>query len=251
MQAHADKARFWLFSFVLAATAACGGPAQEFKGPVSDNAGSAGVGRPAPDLSIQTVNGKGKVSLATLSGKVAVVDFWATWCKPCGESFPKLEELGKKHAADAAIVGVSVDEQKDGILDFVKSKGATFAIGWDENHTLAHSWNVETMPTTFVLDASGKVRFVHAGYHGEEAEAIDKEIAQLAAEAPASASKAKTAVAMADTTSSSPPSSSGADSVENNPYGDKPPPAAKPEKATPKAAPPRPTRKKGGARSKK
>jgi DsbE subfamily thiol:disulfide oxidoreductase len=144
------------------------------------DSGHAEVGKTAPDLSIQSLNGKGEVSLEKLQGKIVVVDFWATWCGPCKQSFPKLEELSKKLGDKVEIVGVSCDDEKKGVLEFAKENGATFAIGWDEGHTLAQRWKVDNMPTTFIVDGTGTVRHVHNGYHGDsEAKEIEKEIAGL------------------------------------------------------------------------
>jgi cytochrome c biogenesis protein CcmG, thiol:disulfide interchange protein DsbE len=175
-------------AFVLAVSGACGGnkpapmvPTDKGAGE-SDGKGPAEVGKPAPDLSIQTVNGKGQITRESLSGKVAVVDFWATWCGPCKQSFPKLEELAKQNAGKVQVIGISVDDKSDGVADFAKSNGATFPIGWDDGHSIANRWKVDSMPTTYILDSSGTVRYIHAGYHDGEADAIAKELATLAAE---------------------------------------------------------------------
>jgi len=237
-------------SFVVASTGACGGSKQEAKSPGGeggDSAGPAEVGKQAPDLSLQTLNNKGKIDNSSLSGKVVVVDFWATWCGPCKESFPALEEIQK--AGKAEVVGISVDDSKDGVLEFAKEHGATFAIGWDEGHTIANRWKVGTMPTTYILDSSGKVRYIHAGYHNGEKEEIRKEIATLADESPGSGgSKAAKSEPKSDSSSSSsssssdePPKSAGASASASSDEAAEPadPPPAKPagKKAPPKKAP--------------
>jgi thiol-disulfide isomerase/thioredoxin len=181
------------FLAILTAVTGCG-QSKGAKDPSAAGGGHAEVGKAAPDLAIQTLNGKGKVSLESLQGKVAVIDFWATWCGPCKQSFPKLEELSKKMGDRVEIVGVSVDDDQKGILDFVKETGVSFAIGWDEGHSLAGRWNVGTMPTTFILDSSGKVRFIHDGYHDGESTLMGKELAGLLDE-PASDSGTKVAKA--------------------------------------------------------
>jgi thiol-disulfide isomerase/thioredoxin len=195
------------FSFILAVTAACGGGKPDAKSPGSEGGspqgGTASVGNPAPDLSIQTINGKGKISIESLKGKVAIIDFWATWCGPCKQSFPKYEELAKKHAGQLEIVGVSVDDEQNGVAQFAKETGATFAIGWDEGHSIANRWDVKSMPTAYILDATGTIRYVHAGFHDDEPEQIAKELTALLDE-----SKGKTAVASAKEPSSSSSSSS-------------------------------------------
>lgn len=188
-------------SLVLAVSA-CGGGKPAAKDPSSSGAGEENpmVGKPAPDLSVQTVNGKGQVTLDSLQGKVAIVDFWATWCGPCKQSFPKLEELAKQNTGKVQVIGISVDDKSDGVADFAKSNGATFPIGWDDGHTIATRWKVDSMPTTYILDSSGKVRFVHAGYHDGEADVIAKELATLQSEGGGPSSKPKNEVASAGST---------------------------------------------------
>lgn len=208
-------------SFILAVTAACGGGKPPAKAPgeggssESDDKGPAEVGKAAPELSVQTVNGKGQITRDSLQGKVAIVDFWATWCGPCKQSFPKLEELSKQNQGKVQVVGISVDDKSDGVAEFAKSNGATFPIGWDDGHAIANRWKVDSMPTTYILDSSGTVRYIHAGYHDGEADAIAKELATLAAE-PASG-KAKSEVASGSSSSSS----SDAPPAADPPSGDK------------------------------
>jgi thiol-disulfide isomerase/thioredoxin len=171
----------------------------------SDGSGHAEVGKQAPDLSIQSLNGKGSYSLSSLQGKVVVVDFWATWCGPCKQSFPKLEEMSKKVGDKVEVVGISVDDEKKGVVEFAKEQGVTFAIGWDEGHTIASRWKVGTMPTTFILDASGKVRYIHDGYHDGETNLMAKELTALLDE------PTDTKVAKADKVESAPRTESKAD----------------------------------------
>jgi cytochrome c biogenesis protein CcmG, thiol:disulfide interchange protein DsbE len=174
----------------LVALVGCGGGSEKGAKSAADESGGGGghaeVGKAAPDLSIQTLNGKGKISLDSAQGKILIVDFWATWCAPCKASFPKLEELSKKVGDKVEVVGISVDDEKTGVLEFAKENGATFAIGWDEGHAIAERWKVKNMPTTFIVDGSGKVRFIHAGYHDGETREMEKELASLAEEGPSS-----------------------------------------------------------------
>ena len=158
---------------------ACGGGGEGTSGATTP-AGKGGlVGNPGPDFALDSLNGQGKVSLAASKGKVVIVDFWATWCEPCKKSFPKLQELNVKYKGNLVIIGISEDDEKGGIADFGNTHGAKFPLVWDEKKALADKWKPANMPTTFILDKQGVVKFVHQGYHdGEEAE-IDKEIKSL------------------------------------------------------------------------
>jgi peroxiredoxin len=161
----------------------CGSTDASGKGSESGGADSSLVGNPAPDFSLKAVaGGGGTVSLKSLRGKVVLVDFWGTFCEPCKKSFPKLQDLNTKFSASGLrIVGVSEDEadDKDKIPSFADTYGAKFTLGWDEDKTIAKAYKPPTMPSTFIIDKKGVVRFAHVGYHdGEEAD-IEKEIKEL------------------------------------------------------------------------
>lgn len=104
-----------------------------------------------------------------LKGKVVLLDFWASWCKPCAESFPAMEELQKKFGDQGlAIVAVNVDEKASDKEMFLKKHPVSFTTVRDAKQKLVGTVSPETMPTSYILDRTGKVRFLHNGYHGEE-----------------------------------------------------------------------------------
>ncbi|MGH7270503.1 MAG: peroxiredoxin family protein, partial [Polyangiaceae bacterium] len=145
--------------------------------PDARSAGDTGglVGNPAPDFHIHAVTGaRGEVSLGALRGDVVLVDFWGTFCEPCKKSFPKLENLYGKYAGKGLrIIGVSEDDADDEgkIPAFAEAYGAKFALGWDATQVIAKKYNPESMPSTFIIDRRGVVRYAHAGFHdGEEAQ---------------------------------------------------------------------------------
>lgn len=105
----------------------------------------------------------------SLQGKVVLVDFWASWCGPCAASFPAMEDLYKRYKDRGfVIVAVSVDEKAGDMQVFLKKHAASFAIVRDAEHKLVSAVNAQAMPTSFLLDGTGKVRYVHSGYRGEE-----------------------------------------------------------------------------------
>jgi peroxiredoxin len=139
------------------------------------------IGNPAPPFALDSANGKGKVSMSGLAGKVVVLDFWATWCEPCKKSFPHLQDLNTKYKASGlVIVGVSEDDDKGGIAGFGASFGADFPLVWDANNkAVGAKWEPGSMPATFIIDRKGLVRFLHRGYHDGEENDIEKEIKSL------------------------------------------------------------------------
>jgi thiol-disulfide isomerase/thioredoxin len=117
-----------------------------------------------PDLGSFKLDGK---LPDTTKAKVVMVDFWASWCAPCQESFPVMEELRKRYAERGLVViGVCVDEDRSDMEDFLKHNKVAFAVVRDASQKLVQHVGVETMPTSFLIDREGKVRFTHTGYRG-------------------------------------------------------------------------------------
>jgi cytochrome c biogenesis protein CcmG, thiol:disulfide interchange protein DsbE len=160
---------------------ACSGGG-EGVGPVAPGGGAKHelLSNPAPVFALDSVNGKGKADLAQWKGKVVLVDFWATWCEPCKKSFPKLEELRVKYEPSGfMIAAVSEDDEGNGIPGFGTTHGAKFHLLWDKDKSVAAKWKPPTMPSSFVVDKKGVVRFVHLGYHEGEEKEIETELKSL------------------------------------------------------------------------
>ena len=149
-------------------------------GAASANSDNPMIGVKAPDFDVPGKAAAGEhVTLADASGKVTIVDFWATWCAPCKESFPAYEKLHKEFGDQVQIIGLSVDDDPSGIADFAKDTGATFELGWDKGQAVAGRYKVGTMPTSYIIDQNGIIRFVHAGFHGGDEKQIEKDVKTL------------------------------------------------------------------------
>ena len=122
------------------------------------------VGDTLPDLASFKLEGK---LPDALKGKIVIVDFWASWCLPCAESFPVLDELQKKYGDKLVVIGVNVDEKASNMDKFLKKHPVSFTLVRDAGQKLVDTVSPETMPTSFILDGEGKVRFLHSGFHGE------------------------------------------------------------------------------------
>ncbi len=141
------------------------------------------VGNPAPDFQIHTVRGApAAVSLRGWQGNVVIVDFWGTFCGPCKKSFPKIEALRARYEANGLrVVAISEDEPEDKgkIPSFADNAGARFPLAWDGDKSIARRYALDSMPSTFVIDRRGVVRFVHAGFRDGEENELDAEVRKL------------------------------------------------------------------------
>jgi len=117
-----------------------------------------------PDLTKFGLEG----ALPDLHGKVVIVDFFASWCEPCKESFPVMEELKQKFGDKLVIVAVNVDKKKADMDEFLQKHPVTFTIVRDAANKLVNEIKIPTMPSSFVLDQNGKVRSFHRGFKGAE-----------------------------------------------------------------------------------
>lgn len=122
----------------------------------------------------------------TTQAKVVVVDFWASWCTPCRAAFPVLDQMQAEFGPKGVqVIAVSVDQNRAAMEAFLKRSRVGFPVVRDAGMKLVGHVDVPTMPTTFVLDAKGVVRFVHAGFRADETPAqLREEITTLLEETP-------------------------------------------------------------------
>lgn len=140
-------------------------------GPALSPAGRAAVaaGEVFPSLKDAALTGG---TVPATEGRVVLVDFWASWCAPCKASFPAFARLNGDYAARGlVIVAVSVDEKAAAFTAFVRKWQPPFAALLDQEQKLVRAVDVPAMPTSYLLDRTGRVRFVHQGFHGAETEA--------------------------------------------------------------------------------
>jgi peroxiredoxin len=129
----------------------------------------------APGFQLQS-SANTNLSLSDLKGQVVLINFWASWCGPCRQEMPVLEQLYRKYkSAGFTLLGVNVEPKAADAEGFLKSTPVSFPILFDPDSKVSRLYEVSGMPSTVILDRSGKVRYVHHGYKpGEESEYLDQ-----------------------------------------------------------------------------
>jgi thiol-disulfide isomerase/thioredoxin len=139
--------------------------------------------RPAAPLQLPDAQGK-PIDLASLRGKVVYLDFWASWCVPCRQSFPFMNKLKQQHEAEGLVVlAVNVDAEGKDAADFLAHYPASFSVVYDPAGKAPAAWGVAGMPTSFLIDRQGKVRASHLGFRAADTVKIEAELAPLLKEA--------------------------------------------------------------------
>lgn len=107
----------------------------------------------------------GPLDLSRHYGQVVVVDFWASWCKPCRQSIPWLNELKARYGASGlTIIGVNVDAERRDADRFLRDVPIDFEIMFDPQGNVARQFKVQAMPTSYVIDRNGKIVATHLGF---------------------------------------------------------------------------------------
>ena len=137
-----------------------------FVGACATTSGASVAPKAAPDFTLPAMGG-GEVSLAATRGSVTLVDFWASWCAPCQQELPELEKLKAIYESKGVkFVAVTIDEDREAAADAAKRLGLTMMVALDAEKKAASLYNPPTMPSSYVLDRAGRIRFVHAGFDG-------------------------------------------------------------------------------------
>ncbi len=126
---------------------------------------------PAPDFTLTTLDGD-KVKLSDLKGQVVMINFWASWCGPCRQEMPLLNDIyaGYKKAG-FVLLGVNLDESADDAKDFLKKTPVNFPVLLDSQGKVADLYKNQAMPSSYFVDRKGNLVHLHQGYKpGEEAE---------------------------------------------------------------------------------
>jgi cytochrome c biogenesis protein CcmG, thiol:disulfide interchange protein DsbE len=133
------------------------------------------VGQQAPDFDLP--GKQGNVKLSDYKGKTVYLDFWASWCGPCKQSFPWMNEMHTKYAGqNFKVVGINVDAKQADADGFLTGTPAKFDVAFDAKGASPKTYGIKGMPSSVLIGPDGKVLAVHAGFKDEERGALEDKI---------------------------------------------------------------------------
>jgi cytochrome c biogenesis protein CcmG/thiol:disulfide interchange protein DsbE len=160
------------------------------KGPATVNPNATGSGQAAPAFDLAPLNGAGRVRLSDYAGRPLVLNFWASWCVPCREEFPRLKALVAKQSskdADLAVVGITYRDIPSDARAFAREQGATWTLAkGGDGDPVARAYGIRAVPQLYFIDRDGVIRKRIFG--GPSSDVIAQAVAEITATAAASTS---------------------------------------------------------------
>ena len=138
-------------------------------------AASGDAAGPAPAFTLTGLSGQ-PAALSQYKGQVVMVNFWATWCGPCQQELPLLDQMYKKYKpAGFTLLGVNVDKDAPTVKALLARKPVSFPVLLDPANQVSKAYHVEEMPSSVIIDRKGEIRYIHRGYRpGDENEYQDR-----------------------------------------------------------------------------
>ena len=122
------------------------------------------AGQTAPDFALKSATGE-NLRLSEYRGDVVMINFWATWCGPCRQEMPLLDDLYNRYQrVGFNLLGVNIDDDSGRAMQMYEELGVSFPVLFDEKKEVSKLYQVEAMPVTILVDRHGTVRHVHLGY---------------------------------------------------------------------------------------
>ncbi len=137
-------------------------------------------GRTAPGFRLSHLGGQGTLELDELRGRVVLLNFWATWCKPCEDEMPAMERLyGRLGQEDFELVAVSVDDDPEAVEAFRRRLGLTFPVLLDPGARVARRYQTTGYPESFLIDRAGILVFKYVGPRDWDVPAYEARVRRL------------------------------------------------------------------------
>jgi cytochrome c biogenesis protein CcmG/thiol:disulfide interchange protein DsbE len=139
--------------------------------------GLASIAWAAPAPPFELPGELGPVNLATLRGKLVYIDFWASWCAPCKKSFPWMNSLQKRHAADGLqVVAINLDEKRADAAAFLAKVPASFTIAYDPAGATGKAYGIKGMPSSALVGRDGQLLWMHTGFSPADVPQLEAKI---------------------------------------------------------------------------
>jgi len=136
--------------------------------------------KPAPNFTLPSVVGNGKISLSNYKGRVIYLDFWATWCPPCRKSFPWMDDMQAQYDdAGLTIIAVSIDRNRELAERFVQQMEPGFKVVHDPASAVSRKYGVSAMPTSYLIDRDGNIVSTHVGFRESDKAKLEQQIEDL------------------------------------------------------------------------
>lgn len=135
------------------------------------------AGQAAPDFDLP--GRLAAVRLSDYKGKTVYLDFWASWCGPCKQSFPWMNDMQSRYSDKGLrVVGINVDQKADDAKTFLNDTPARFDVAFDQAGKTPRSYAIKGMPTSVLVGPDGRVLMVHSGFKDEQRDELERQIQQ-------------------------------------------------------------------------
>jgi len=137
------------------------------------------VSGPAPDFTLKSRSGE-NIKLSELRGQVVMINFWASWCGPCRQEMPILEQIYQHYAPMGfTLLGVNVEEDSAAANKVLKEIAVSFPVLYDTKNQVSERYQVRAMPTTVLIDRDGQMRYLHKGYQSGYEDSYQQQVREL------------------------------------------------------------------------
>jgi thiol-disulfide isomerase/thioredoxin len=142
---------------------------------LTTRASALGPGKAAPGFDLNGLDGA--VKLEKYQGKLVYLDFWASWCGPCRQSFPWMNEMQARYGAQGLqVIGINLDAKDEDARAFLATTPARFVVAFDPAGTAPRDYGIKGMPSSVLIGADGKVLFAHTGFREADRTELENQI---------------------------------------------------------------------------
>lgn len=145
---------------------------------------AAEIGQSAPDFTLPHIDSSSPpISLSAMQGKTVYVDFWASWCAPCLRSMPLINGLyGKYKEQGFEVIAINVDDPVEDGREFLQDNPVDYLVALDTDNAVLTEYGVIGMPTSYLIDAQGRIRLVHMGFKEKDIDVIEQALQEVLSE---------------------------------------------------------------------